>query len=995
MIEQQLYTRSSNGFFLNKPGYDTVRLSAGLDLPLAQENNNLFVYKGDSIKDIGDNISVISRYKLNNGDVMLNCSSPYSYKSYDGIKQTFISHSYIMNSQSEELAQQAKDVRQIAGVTDFIKTHIDGSNEALEQLSQLPFEESFPQIEYVKFVLKKFSKEFFSKIISAVLDSALTGKKVYIVPESITETQDILDILKAIYYFLPTSLRNKVGYVTSLNNQEVPTGVNIAFISSTYMSEIKSKNIFGYYIADDYCFDLINEEIIFAGNLDFYENTEFMQLIQSNYSKPESISEGISYFDKQLSDIVSFERIELLSKFVNEIYSKDCKLNVVVEIYKKIRLTFDKDHSLYPVKNLISSLSQSSPKGLNCEQINAVSELYSLVDEDYQDRIIEYIIFSIESSVENPDGFYSKLDACCKYTKIEGFVISRLIASANKGFISNYYNREFSKYSTIEVFFAKLNEYERNPILTDDGLLENNAFIKTVLDKVESLYSANKELETINKLYLSVNSLKKGKLVTQLLDKVCGYIRDFTQSIDAYSLSINDLNIIIKNYSSFADEHFVKISENILTCFNVVGDDSDKNKFYMFFSGANSEIIYLSNYFKRHFDTEFLDRHYFAYTIAYFNPQSKELNLKDAFRNIKKVYDIVHYTKWLVRKLDYIGSDNGIVGIASSDVKEEKYADLANAILTSLSNIDDSISSKDANSYTSELKEYMNLNLDTLEDMYAAFCKLIKKAMTGKQVEKIDYVNFKYSQKKAITSSQRLKSKNQENGNEISNESKKYIIIGAVLIVLAAVIIGVVFGINHFSKNKQETKKTETTVSSTIKSTSENPNLPNRDSDTTTQDSNVAISNIEDSKFLSYVTEVLNSMNEDTVDNIKDKDLFINNFNIKLVEEKLITKDNEFDFEAVQKHFDKTYTDYSNEFINLIHLNTNQSYIDEIYKTAYGKCGISGMDELTNNTIKKEFVECVEEELTNYVPDLPNISKDLNTYYAFEVLSNVYNNFNY
>lgn len=983
MIEQQLYTRSSNGYFLNKPGYDTVRLSKGLDLSIAQENNKIFMYKGNDIKNVGENIPVISRFKLDNGDVMLNCSNPYSYMSYDGIKETFISHSYIMKATDEELEQQAKDVRQIAGITDFISTHIDGSNEPLEQLTELPFEKSFPPIDYVKFALKNISGSFFSKVVYTVVNSALTGKRVYLIPESITQIQDILDFLKAVYYFVPICLRNKIGYITSLNEQEVPKGVNIVFVSPTYKTEIESKKLFGYYIADDFCFDLRHEEIIFDGDIDFSKETEFMKLIQNEYSRIAKIEEIISYFDEQLENNVTQERIEILSKFVNALDKKDVVLHEAVEIYESIHLAFKNDFSLPYLENTVSDLVEKANNNISCDEIDDIAILYKYVDEEYQDELINYIINSIDYSANDSEAFYSKLDVCGKYSEIRGYVISRFIASGNEVFITNYYSREFSKYNSVKELFDKLSEYENNSMLVDDGLFSNDSFTATVLNKIDSLAKADFGLSFINKLNSLTYSVKNEKLRACIADKVKKYIAEFTNKNDVYSIRINDLQAMTRNYSDYIDGAFINSAKMILNCFDYVGDDLYAGKINDYFNDANDKIIPLSNYFKKHFSDGIIDRHYFAYTIAYFDPYSKSVELKAAFGNLKSVYEIVHYTKWLVKKFDYFGKNNCLSSFSGKNSPEEKYRDLANTILSSLANVDDDVT-KEANSYMNELREYMTPKFESEQDMYSAFCKLVKKAMSGKRVERIEYIRLSEKNKKGKKSAKSSNSK--KSANNKLDKGRFYIIIGVACVAIAAIAIGTAFGISHLKNDGTADDKLESTKTSVSKIVSK------KESKGTTQNNKILINDIEDEDVLSAVNVALESLNEESLDKIANKDEFIQAFNKELFDTGIIKGDNDFDFKSISKRFDDVYNNYSNNFIKKVNINTTARNVIEIYGKALKNYGIDSIDELSSNDDKLKFVTVIEKELREYVHDLPEISDDFNTYYALEILSDLYEN---
>lgn len=287
-------------------------------------------------------------------------------------------------------------------------------------------------------------------------------------------------------------------------------------------------------------------------------------------------------------------------------------------------------------------------------------------------------------------------------------------------------------------------------------------------------------------------------------------------------MGIDDLKIIIRDYSEYIDEKFVDAAKIILKCFEFVGDDLDANKINDYFQSADYRIISLSNYFKKHFSIGSINRHYFAYSIAYFDPSLKTLDLNAAFGNLKSVYEIVHYTKWLTKKFDYLDKNNCMFGLDGCNNPEEKYRDLANAVLSSISNADDDVS-KEANSYISELKEYMNPESKSEQEMFSAFCKLVKRAIAGKKVERIEYIRPLDKNKKGNKSDKNSNLKKSAFGK--IDKGKLFFTIGVACIIIASIIVGTIFAINHFKTGKNAENKLDNTITAVSESATKNQNV--------------------------------------------------------------------------------------------------------------------------------------------------------------------------
>ncbi len=905
MIEQQLYARSSHGYFLNGPGYDTVRFSNGIKSDEAKANNELFAYNGKDVNGLTEWIQIISRQILKNGDIMLNGSNPYRYMAFDGLKEAFISHSYIIKKGTGDYEDQAHDIRQIAGVSNFISDHDDGSNEPLEQLIMLPVKGNYPESEYVKFIKGKFKKDFILKIIYAVMKSVESQKKVYLIPEDVEDIQTILDILKTIYFYIPYSLRNKIGYITLLNNQMIPAGVNIAFIPQANADLAKAARLYDVNISSDFCFDLRTQEIVFNGELDFNENIEYMRFLNYVYDKDVDISKYLIFIEKQVGNKDTIKNIELTIKFIMECIG-DKSIEKIIDFYAEIVKTFDKDESLQKVINLIDLAVKANNGNFSVSEVKAIVMLYDMVDEITRYKLVEYVRLAINSSTGDVKTFFEKIDACSEST-ISEVILSEFIIPNDEA-VKLYYEKVFSSCVSITDVARKINSIERNRIAIDDKLLDKNAFLTVILSRVVAIFHENNGLKATVELADGIKIIKTSAVVNVLKKCLKERLFEFKTKYKVHKVPIQHLEIISSKLSDYMDADYVKEADLILSFFNSIpGHNEDKKIAYLFSNGEKNKkkiIGELSDAFNSHFKKNPIKQHYLAYSVSHFYVDDEYLDIKRALYQIDNQDDIVNYARWLVSSMRYIDPGVKIRSSKGTDKVIEKYEDFANALLISLAKAKGESNPKKSTEYFETLKTIMRPKTPESKLVYDEFVRVLKRALSGKSVPEISYLSLVAARDAKVAKAEKGKGGGQQksfprgykgsgdrnngkNQERISFgailQNKNLIVIIAIAIVSVAIIVGLICWL--IPKNKDDTVKETTTISTTQnaeeKTLPKNETLTNKNSSTESeagQNANtttdiVAIGSSEDS----LIEEAQENSTERNIQNVQNIDSGIQN----------------------------------------------------------------------------------------------------------------------
>lgn len=143
---------------------------------------------------------------------------------------------------------------------------------------------------------------------------------------------------------------------------------------------------------------------------------------------------------------------------------------------------------------------------------------------------------------------------------------------------------------------------------------------------------------------------------------------------------------------------------------------------------------------------------------------------------------------------------------------------------------------------------------------------------------------------------------------------------------------------------------------------------------------------LDNSQILDAVKITLEQNGYQNLTDVKDKDKFIKDFNKNL--EAIIGSDehNVTDFDTIKSMYNSAY---EGEFITETTNNIDPSKIQSVVKETLDEFKVKSIDELDEKD-KVEFVQKVEEKLKEQNPDTPNISEDLETDAALEIIEKMY-----
>lgn len=143
---------------------------------------------------------------------------------------------------------------------------------------------------------------------------------------------------------------------------------------------------------------------------------------------------------------------------------------------------------------------------------------------------------------------------------------------------------------------------------------------------------------------------------------------------------------------------------------------------------------------------------------------------------------------------------------------------------------------------------------------------------------------------------------------------------------------------------------------------------------------------LDNSQILDAVKITLEQNGYENLKDVKDKDKFIKNFNKNL---EIITGSDEHnvtDFDTIKSMYNSAY---EGEFITETTNNIDTDKIQSVVKETLDEFNVKSIDEL-NEKDEAKFVQKVEEKLKEHNPDTPNISEDLETDAALDIIEKLY-----
>lgn len=148
-----------------------------------------------------------------------------------------------------------------------------------------------------------------------------------------------------------------------------------------------------------------------------------------------------------------------------------------------------------------------------------------------------------------------------------------------------------------------------------------------------------------------------------------------------------------------------------------------------------------------------------------------------------------------------------------------------------------------------------------------------------------------------------------------------------------------------------------------------------------------APTSIDNSQIIDAVKITLEQNGYQNLKDVEDTDKFIKDFNKNL---ETITGTNEHnvtDFDTIKSMYNSAY---EGEFITETTNNIDTDKIQSAVEETLNEFHVKSIDELDDKN-KAKFVQKVEEKLKEQNPDTPNISEDLDTDAALDIIEKLYN----
>lgn len=147
---------------------------------------------------------------------------------------------------------------------------------------------------------------------------------------------------------------------------------------------------------------------------------------------------------------------------------------------------------------------------------------------------------------------------------------------------------------------------------------------------------------------------------------------------------------------------------------------------------------------------------------------------------------------------------------------------------------------------------------------------------------------------------------------------------------------------------------------------------------------------IDNSQILDAVDVTLEQNGYDNLKDVEDTDKFIKDFNKNLETITGSDEHNVTDFDTIKSMYNSAY---EGEFITEVTNNIDTDKIQSVVKETLDEFNVKSINELDDKD-KAKFVQKIEEKLKEQNPDTPNISEDLETDNALDIIEKLYDSTN-
>lgn len=709
MVEQQLYTRSSNGLILKGPGHDTVAVSAGLSLEEAKSCQPYYqYYQSALVNGNGEKYPVVLRQLLPDGGVLMIRMLPRSDQDADGIKQTFLAHGMLARQDDPAYRRQALDVRRMAGITGFVSDYQEGNGQTLPQLTDFPADETPDEFHAVRRLLADgiITKTVLADLACALVTAAETGRRLFLFLPECPDESEALETLQAVFSFVPYSVRLKTGYTTLQCDSGIRDGISVCFLHPSFLNSVRDTGKFsGGDIKKDFVLDLTSGQVLYGNFPEGYQQSDFYDTVRRQAEHPEKIQAFFRFLDE-------IEKDASLPKL--DIPAIDAVFHLMGAVYQ-----FEEPSFFIAAADEISRLSGDSVSpGLENQFCRALEKqtawfcdkqrllpdevtrqalmLYDRFSDAGKDRIFECLSQTVLFSASlDKETFFHLLELCAGNQEVGQMLVSRCIMGNDRA-VGLYFAEQLRHYTTIGTMMGYLAKLEQNPVFQDERLLQKEVIQQAVCHRVEELSCCTKQpLEFLLALQEGVRSLTTRVLAQTLSRNLRSDLTEILKRVQIYEQTAETVQTI----ASFEERN---IAPSVLECYGsarlmwriVSCSQSVISLFgeeFLFDAQRNREIRRVTRWLVRYYGGHEVSRQdFYGILLCCFDDANAVIDFSKAFHLIGDEMLCLAFAGWLLHEMDYLGEKDAgwmrrVMSARQLNSPAEKYVELLNALLKMLS----------------------------------------------------------------------------------------------------------------------------------------------------------------------------------------------------------------------------------------------------------------------------------------------------------------------
>ena len=410
-IQQQYYTRSKRGIYLNGEGYDTIALSKNLTQSFVKEYihpicfyeipNELELKKEDE----KDNFpKILTCINIPSGEMIIG-QSIYPTSQLKSDRNAFFSHNFVLPENIKE--KFIKNIDNILFLDCFKESYDISKGQELPELDDL-------KVKPVNDILSNFNsilteldieRKVFKDILLSIFVSIFNKKKVFISLDKKIEKQTEYPkmLLRCIFYCLPYAYRRYIGFRTFLKEIMSKQFIHINFIDKDsvkyYKQELKGNVFFDFLSGNLFS---PNEEIDKSIFID-----HILGRVTSGLS-PENFFEFIDNFQLKNKDLLNLNLYNRLCGYYQiesgekTLYFQN-KSDIYIGLDDVINKTIGKSNKIYElVENLIDiEIENLKINNKNFVESDTLSFFIKYFKENYSETIKEKLSSLVINQINN------------------------------------------------------------------------------------------------------------------------------------------------------------------------------------------------------------------------------------------------------------------------------------------------------------------------------------------------------------------------------------------------------------------------------------------------------------------------------------------------------------------------------------------------------------------------------------------------------------------